>query len=175
MRQRFIFHKISLVLSIIILLLCLTFAVARAYNAVTESKVDYKTIQEALNIKNTTWSMVHWQLDEPVIGRSLGAGDAYMIGQAYTKSMQALSAASASGLTADLAEHFTGQAHSRTVEAVKDAGKNHHMIVMAADAKANIFTLMARLLISTQRMCSQYALMRASLKRRSIYLKNVKM
>lgn len=134
-------HKILLVLIVMVLLLSITFAVARAYNAVTDHKVHYKTIQEALSIKTTNWSMARWNLDNKPIGRALGAGDAYMIGQAYTRSMQTLTAATSSGLIADLKKHFTGNAYDRAIKAVADANQDYHMIVMAADAEASLFHL----------------------------------
>lgn len=135
------FHKIAIVSIIIALLLGITFAVARAYNVVSENKVQYKTIQEALDIKQTNWSMARWNLEKKPIGRDLGAGDAYMIGQAYTRAMQSLTAATASGLPDLLKKHFTGIAHSRAVEAVEDAQQNSQMIVLSADATAGLFHL----------------------------------
>lgn len=141
MRALISLPKIGLVSVIVILLLSITFAVARAYNAVSENKVQYKTIQEALNIKDTTWSMVRWNLNEKPIGRGLGAGDAYMIGQAYTDAMKSLTAATSSGLTDPLKKHFTGFAYERAVQAANDAKKDHQMVVLSADAHARLFHL----------------------------------
>lgn len=133
--------KIALVTLVVVFLLSITFAVARAYNAVSENKVQYKTIQEALNIKTANWSMARWNLEAKPTGRDLGAGDAYMIGQAYTRAMQSLSSATASGMPDILKKHFTGIAYDRAVKAVEHAEQNAQMIVLSADATARLFHL----------------------------------
>lgn len=151
MMPRLSLEKSLLATAIMLVFMGITFSVSRAFDAVSKNKIDYKTIQEALNISGNPWSMLQWNLDQQPEGRSLGAGDAYMLGRAYTEGMLALTSATASGHTDQLKQFFTAHAYERARHAAKDAAGKNQMIVMGAQANPNLFHLDGSLIqFSTQ-------------------------
>lgn len=141
MMPRLSLEKTLLACAIMLVFMGITFSISRAFEAVTKNKVEYKTIQEALNIRGNPWSMLRWNLDKQPEGRSLGAGDAYMLGRAYTEGMLSLTSATASGHTGQLKQFFTANAYDRAYDAAEAADGKHQMIVLGAEASANLFHL----------------------------------
>lgn len=134
-------EKSLLASAIILLFMGITFSVSRTFEAVSKNKIEYKTIQEALNLRSNPWSMLQWDLDTQPEGRSLGAGDAYMLGRAYTEAMLTLTSATASGHTEQLKQFFTANAYERAQQAAEAADSKNQMIVLGAEARGNLFHL----------------------------------